>query len=137
MLHDLLQNSGLQPNIWELEPWHIYDIGILPNDIWRNNWVQAAKNYYAHPKYGIFLAGWPKADKYLEKVNNRNYFRNQKNRKFVILYAPSFEIENKQDDIVQACKDLGVKLLIKHYPIEQKKEPELFNNIISVQNKHI
>lgn len=108
MLHDIVQQHWDWPDIWAKEPWNKYDIGILPNDQWAENWVESSAYYYSRPRLGAFEAGWPKADKYvgLKKIPHSE---------MKVLYAPSWENNGKQDEFLAAIGRLGANAIIKHY----------------------
>lgn len=127
MLHDLTQGYGRWPDLWFQEPWNKYDVGILPGDVWANNWKSVSQYFYTRPRHGIYKIGWPKADRYGDNEKNeiirrkfRNHYRIDASRPSV-LYAPSWENDNKQDDFVRAMQTLDVNILIKQthcpYPI--------------------
>ena len=62
MLHDIIQGYNRWPDIFFKEPWNKYDIGILPNLQWAKNWIAASSCFYAVPRKGTYVIGWPKAD---------------------------------------------------------------------------
>ena len=121
MLHDITQQYSYWPDNWLREPWNKYDIGFLPSRIWENNWNQCSQWYYANPRRGIWLAGWPKADRLARYINT-----DEKERfaaeigldpgKPTVLYAPAWENDGKQDDFVQAMLPLDVNILVKQPP---------------------
>lgn len=79
MLHDMTQQYLQWPDLWYREPWNKYDIGFLPNTIWVKNWIQCSSKYYARPKKGIYLTGWPKADRvsvYMDEAKRIEYKKN-------------------------------------------------------------
>ena len=141
MLHDIIQQYGNWPDLWIREPWNKYDIGFLPSIQWVNNWNQCSQWYYANPKLGIYQIGWPKADKYakVDRVAYKKEF-NQKyhlsDSKRTILYAPSWENDNKQDDFVQAMLRLDVNIIIKQYPADSKVMPEQAYEIKRMYEMH-
>ncbi len=127
MLHDIIQQYGNWPDLWLREPWNKYDIGLLPSNQWVENWNKCSQWYYANPRIGMYKIGWPKADKYAnldreeyKKEFNKKY--NLSDSKKTILYAPSWENDNKQDDFVQAMLKLDVNIIIKQYPAD----PDIF-----------
>lgn len=129
MLHDIIQQYGKWPDIWLREPWNKYDVGILPSSQWVRNWQQASQWYYANPRRGMFLIGWPKADNYvgLDRVQYRKEFNRKHgmdDAKPTILYAPAWENDNKQDDFVRAMQKLDVNILIKQGPFNPDFSPE-------------
>ena len=121
MLHDITQQYGNWPDIWIREPWNKYDIGFLPSNIWVDNWNQCSKYYYANPRKGVYLTGWPKADKLSEYLDENKKEEYKKRvgidpEKPTILYAPAWENDGKQDEFVQAMLPLDVNILIKQAP---------------------
>lgn len=140
LLHDITQQFGRWPNIWLNEPWDKYDVGFLPGKAWAENWKMSSKYKYAHPKHGVYTINWPKLDKIFDKEfkTNIDSLKNSVNFNFkkTILYAPSWENDFKQDDFVQALKDLDVNLLIKQPPISEKHYPEMRNEINHWYNVH-
>lgn len=141
MLHDITQQYGNWPDIWYREPWNKYDIGMLPSVQWLNNWNKCSQLYYARPKRGMYLVGWPKADG-IANVNIKEY-RKAFNKKYnldvnkkTILYAPSWENDNKQDDFVRAVKDLNVNAIIKQWDANPKLFPEHVKNVNEMQKLH-
>lgn len=121
MLHDLTQQFGNWPDIWFREPWNNYDIGFLPSKVWENNWIQSSPFFYANTKKGVFLTGWPKADRLSEYMDNQKKIQCAKKiglnlGKPTILYAPAWENDHKQDEFVQAMLKLDVNILIKQIP---------------------
>ena len=72
MLHDITQQFGNWPDIWMREPWNKYDIGFLPSKTWVDNWNQCSQYYYANPRQGVYLTGWPKADRIADFQNKEN-----------------------------------------------------------------
>jgi CDP-glycerol glycerophosphotransferase (TagB/SpsB family) len=134
MLHDLGQQHGLWPNIWIKENWDKFDIGFLPNEEWTQMWQNASKYSFACPKRGCFHVGWPKADILNSKDFHIRAQRlaqkiNLKHERRTVLYAPSWEFENKQLEFINAFKDTDVNMLIKQYPIDINMFPQQYNNI--------
>lgn len=137
LLHDMAQGHNRWPNIWELERWNVYNIGILPGKMWGNRWKKCGFNYYANSKNGVYTFGYPKSDlvydeDIIKKVQKLRKKFNMKD-KISILYAPSWENDEKEDDFVRALASLDVNLLIKqaHWP----KEYESVNSNIKKMRK--
>ena len=121
MLHDIMQQFGNWPDIWLIEPWNKYDIGFLPSRVWQDNWNACSQYYYANPRRGVYLTGWPKADRlkvYMDGEKKTEYARKigLDPSKPTILYAPAWENDHKQDEFVQAMLPLDVNILIKQIP---------------------
>lgn len=141
MLHDIIQQYGNWPDLWLREPWNKYDIGFLPSQQWVNNWNQCSQWYYANPRLGMYQIGWPKADKYadIDRVAYKKEFNQKHNlsdSKKTILYAPSWENDNKQDDFVQAMLKLDVNIIIKQYPADPKVFPDQVYEIQRMYEMH-
>lgn len=126
LLHDLAQRHDIWPHFWHHEPWHHFDMGILPGPAWVERWQAQAHLPQARPKLGVFDLGWPKADLI---YRNQALFKAQAEQLRVqlglkharsVLYAPSWENHGKQDEFVQALKDLPVNLLLKQAPWSQQ-----------------
>ncbi len=121
MLHDLGQQHGEWPVMWKNEFWNQFDVAFLPSKEWADMWQRASCYDFVRPKQGAYFSGWPKAD------NIRQHsFKNENNEiikkygidktKKTVLYAPSWEWDNRQLEIIDACKDLNVNLIIKQFP---------------------
>jgi len=143
MLHDLAQAHNRWPNIWINEPWSKFDIGILPGDSWVQRWQECSWYRYARPKLGIFKLGWPKADLVFQDkgifTNITAELRTALRLKYdkTVIYAPSWENDNKQDDFVQSLKELPVNLLLKQAPWSSSDcYPEIVKNIKVMNEKH-
>lgn len=141
MLHDIIQQYSNWPDIWYREPWHKYDIGILPSNQWVSNWNKCSKRFYANPKKGVFLVGWPKADiinNILQSSEKISFYskHNLDIKRRTILYAPAWENDNKQDEFVQSMIPLDVNIIIKQAPWNGNKYPQIVSNIMSMYNKH-
>lgn len=117
LLHDLEQDSLHWPNLWELEPWNQFDIGILPGASWSERWRTCGALYYANPRCGVYPLGYPKSDIHVlqEYQTAARDLRKRLNLKYpyTILYAPSWENDGKEEDFVSALATLPVNLLIK------------------------
>lgn len=62
LLHDMSQGHNRWPNIWELEHWDTFDVGILPGKRWTDMWKQCSGFYYSKPRVGVYEFGYPKGD---------------------------------------------------------------------------
>ena len=119
MLHGMDQGRVNWPNHWSKEPWNKYDVGFLPGKSWSERWIDCSWDPFSQTKKGVYEVGWPKSDKifkneFYENIKNLKKKLNLK-YKDTILYAPSFETDNKQIDICNKLKDLKVNLLVKHW----------------------
>lgn len=140
MLHDITQQYGNWPDIWLREPWNKYDIGFLPSKVWEDNWNQCSQYYYTNPRKGLFLTGWPKADRLLTYMDESKKAELQKKTgldslKPTILYAPSWENDGKQDEFVKSMLPLDVNILIKQAPWPDTY-PEQLKNIAEMRELH-
>jgi len=132
MLHDITQQYGNWPDTWMREPWNKYDIGFLPNKVWAENWKKCSSLYYTRPRKGIYLTGWPKADRvsaYLDNDKKEEFIKELgiDPEKPTILYAPAWENDNKQDEFVQAMLPLDVNILVKQPPWPDSYTEQLKN----------
>lgn len=117
LLHDMTQGSLSWPNFWEVERWNNFDIGILPGESWAKRWEQCSCFYYAHPRHGVYTLGYPKSDQIRSDALQQNAERLRRELglkyDYTILYAPSWENDNKEDDFIQALSSLKANLIIK------------------------
>jgi len=139
LLHDMAQGHNRWPNIWEIENWNKFDIGIVPGQFWADLWSQCACHPYTNPRYGTFELGYPKSD-ILDSVSLKERsgeLRVNLNLKYDIsvLYAPSWENDEKEDDFIRALVSLPVNLLIKqaHWP---QAYTHIINNIEQMRKLH-
>ncbi len=119
MLHGMDQGRIFWPNHWSNEPWNKYDIGFLPGKSWVNRWLNSSWDPSSQTKKGVYETGWPKSDSLFDnKFKNKVKALRKKLKlkyKNTILYAPSFETDNKEIDVCNSLKNLKVNLLIKHW----------------------
>lgn len=141
LLHDLAQRHDIWPDFWRYEPWNRFDIGILPGPAWRKRWQACARQPEAHPRMGVYELGWPKADDifrdpeaFQRKVATLRANLHLGHRRSV-LYAPSWENDGKQDDLVRSLKDLPVNLLLKQAPWPEAY-PQILENIRRMNELH-
>lgn len=141
MLHDLIQQYGNWPDIWIREPWNKYNVGFLPGKTWVENWNKCSQYFYARPKDGMYLVGWPKAD--VVGKYDKNEIRNEINKEYgldpnkkTILYAPSWEYGGKQDEFVQAMMPLDVNILIKQYPYTKDNFTLEYKEVLKMNKLH-
>ncbi len=117
LLHDLAQRHDCWPNIWTLEHWNDYDLGIVPGKFWASLWMQSACFHYANPRYGTYELGYPKSDliNSAPLISRAEELRHKLQLKYdiSILYAPSWENDGKENDFVRSLASLNVNLLIK------------------------
>lgn len=117
LLHDMAQGHNRWPNIWEIEQWNKFDIGIVPGPDWADRWIGASCMDYTRPRCGTFAFGYPKSDLIFDSAladrveELKQKFQLKYN--YSVLYAPSWENDGKEDEFIQALADLPVNLLIK------------------------
>lgn len=138
LLHDMTQGSLSWPNFWEVERWNNFDIGILPGESWTKRWEQCSCFYYTHPRHGVYTLGYPKSDQICgdELKQNAEKLRLELGLKYdyTILYAPSWENDNKEDDFIRALSSLKVNLIIKQNC--WKNHLEIRENINQMRKLH-
>lgn len=148
MLHDLGQGQLHWPNMWKVEPWNDFDVGILPGKAWSDRWKQSSDHVFAHPRQGVFELGWPKADVYFKNIDESQKkiltFKKSLNLPYdkSVLYAPAWENDDKQLKCVEQLLTSGVNILLKQFPWdhnfpEMVKEVERVNLINKDQANHI
>ncbi len=132
LLHDMTQGHNRWPNIWCAEHWNKFDVGIVPGKLWASLWSQCACQYYANPRYGTYELGYPKSDladsivleQYAQKLRSEFNLKYS----FSVLYAPSWEYDEKEDDFIRALATLNVNLLTQTSHIK--------NGICSLKNQY-
>ena len=139
LLHDLMQGHNRWPDIWDYERWDKFDIGIVPGKFWASLWSKCACRYYANPRFGTYELGYPKSDLAdSAKLKHRAHELRQKlglKYDFSILYAPSWEYDNKEDDFIRSLSSLKANLLIKQaHWLEQYED--IINNIRQMRSMH-
>lgn len=139
-LHDLGQQHSHWPNIWKNEFWSDFDIALLPSKEWCNMWHGASCYDFARPRIGAFFTGWAKADRLKQNDFTENCNRiladfNLDSSKKTVLYAPSWEYDNRQLEMIESVKELNVNLLIKQFPYSEKDFPEQYRIINEVHKK--
>lgn len=117
LLHDMAQGHLRWPNMWAVERWNAYDIGILPGVGWKERWQRCAFQYYLNPRCGAYMLGYPKSSQIFSRELQERVeeLKKSMNLKFdvTVLYAPSWENDGKEDDFVRALASLPVNLLVK------------------------
>jgi len=141
LLHDLAQRHDIWPDFWRYEPWNRFDIGVLPGPAWRKRWLACAGQLEARPRLGVFELGWPKADViFRDPEAFRRTVAGLKadlhlGPRRSVLYAPSWENDGKQDDLVQSLRQLPVNLLLKQAPWPDAY-PQILENIRRMNELH-
>ena len=124
------------PNAWQKENWNKFNLGFLPGKTWTQMWKKMSWFYKCRPKFGVFDCGWPKAD--ITSNKRLLYKKSKKIRKkygvsktkYNVLYAPSFECNDKQLDVANAISKLkNCELVVKHWIEDKKKNPDLWGQI--------
>lgn len=128
LLHDMAQGHNRWPNLWELERWNGFDIGIVPGKSWADRWRQCACFYYANPRSGTYEFGYPKSDyvndiSVIERAAEVKKMLGMPDR-FTVLYAPSWENDNKEDEFIKAVENFDVNMIVK-----QADWPEVYQHI--------
>ncbi|MCI9446004.1 MAG: hypothetical protein HFH36_01170 [Lachnospiraceae bacterium] len=140
LLHDMAQGHNRWPNIWEAERWNVYDIGIVPGMAWRELWQRSAFQYYCNPRCGAYMLGYPKSTQiFSEEIKKRaEELRAEMGLKYEtsVLYAPSWEYGDKEDDFVRALATLPVNLLIKQAPWSRALGDAIVNNVKDMRKMH-
>lgn len=141
MLHDITQQYLNWPDIWFREPWNKYDIGFLPSEKWKSNWINSSDKFYSKPSKGCYVVGWPKADSFsnFNIIEKQTFFKSKfglNMDKKTILYAPAWENDGKQDDFVKSMLKLDVNILIKQAPWVKKDYPKIVKNIEEMKALH-
>ncbi len=119
MLHDLGQAHNVWPRFWRKESWGDYDYGLVPNRMWQqmhDNFEDPRRK----PRHGLRMLGWPKSDDAYQRIakSPESIFR-FKNGRLSVLYAPSWEFNNQQDQFLQALADLPIYIFIKQQYYEK------------------
>lgn len=106
--------------------WSNFDYGILPGARWFDGWMRARTHPRANPRYGVFVAGWPKYDAYAMRESTAS----RQTDGFTVLYAPQIESDGKQSDVRRACEENGLCLEVKHWETEayRKRYPDLLTD---------
>jgi hypothetical protein len=92
---------------------------VLPGRAWSECWQSVSWQAGAKTRLGVFELGWPKADRIFRDPQGfaaaAGSLRTALGLKPQpsVLYAPSWEIDGKQDDFVRSLMHLPVNLLVK------------------------
>ena len=139
LLHDLAQGHNKWPDIWNAERWNYFDFGVLPGGGWEKRWAESASMYWAQPARGAYLLGYPKSSciKDAEIRQRAEELKSELGLKYdhTVLYAPSWENDEKEDDFIRGLASLKVNLLIKqaHWP---EAYAHIVKNIETMRNEH-
>lgn len=139
LLHDMEQGHNRWPDLWNIERWNYFDIGILPGGEWAKRWKQCAGRNYTNPRYGVHELGYPKSDICMnpELELRAKELRGRMNLEYPVsvLYAPSWENDEKEDDFILALQSLPINLLVKQasWPPQYA---EIIQNIKKMRQKH-
>ncbi len=140
LLHDMAQGHLRWPNIWEMERWNAYDIGIVPGEDWKDKWERCAFQYYVNPRCGAYMLGYPKSVEIFSEELHKRVEELRKSmdlqHKITVLYAPSWECDEKEDDFVRALSSLPVNLIVKQSAWPPKGYEDIVKNIADMRKLH-
>mgnify|MGYP004476091199 FL=1 len=111
--------------MWKNEFWNDFNLGFLPSKEWADMWHNASCYDFVRPKNGCYFVGWTKSDNIEKKVFTDEceeivaQYGINKNKK-TVLYAPSWEWDGRQLEMIEACRELDVNLIIKQFPWNPK-----------------
>ena len=135
-LHGMDQGRTSWPNAWRKTRWDLYDIALLPGKKWVERWKISSDDNNAIPKKGAYEVGWPKSDNIDSKIFKDKVRKIKKKlnpQKKTILYAPTFETDDKQLDILNLAKKLKLNLIIKHWTSKDDKiYSDIFKNTVKM-----
>jgi len=138
MFHGI--DQGYFPKRWPKDDWSLYDVGLLPSEAVADNWRSNSIYPHARPNIGVFITGWPKAD----KISSKSFEEEVKRYKedigldngCTIIYAPTSEDHGKMQEFVKSARGLADNLLIKHAPYESGEYlhenvslPDIYNDV--------
>lgn len=139
LMHDVSQGQLRWPNIWQIENWNRFDLGVLMGPQWVERWQKCACSGWPLTKRGVYAFGYPKSD-YVQSAEIKDRAQDLREKYHMkyeqsVLYAPSWENNGKEDDFIQACKDLRVNLLVKQadWSVEYQ---EIIDNINEQRSLH-
>jgi hypothetical protein len=121
-VHDLGQAGMLDAGYFEVEPWHVFDVGLLPGPEWAGMWERASTGGATGPSLGIKVVGWPKMDHvhaapeaFAEAVASLRAALGVGTRP-VVLLACSWSNRGQLDDALAALAGSDVDLVVKYPP---------------------
>jgi hypothetical protein len=119
-VHDLGQAGMLDAAYFEAEPWHVFDVGLLPGPEWAGMWQRASAAGTTGPALGMHVVGWPKMD----HVHNapEAFARSVASLRAalgvgarpVVLLACSWSNRGQLDDALAALAGADVDLVVKY-----------------------
>lgn len=119
-VHDLGQAGVLDAGYFEAEPWHVFDLGLLPGPEWAGMWERAAAGGATGPSLGMHVVGWPKMDHvhaapeaFAQSVAALRAELGVGARP-VVLLACSWSNRGQLDDAVRALAGADVDLVVKY-----------------------
>jgi hypothetical protein len=144
MLHDLGQRHDVWPNFWFYEPWTRFDVGFVPGQTWSDRFLTNKRLHrWLAPKHGIYEVGWPKSDPifdaqgpFQQELRALRTSLGLSEAKKTILYAPSWENDNKQDEFVAAALELDCNVLIKQADWPLSTHAHIAKNIDDMEAKY-
>ena len=94
------------------ESWSKFTAGFVPGAFWNEMAARAMKNNQKQflPFEGVYAVGWPKSDVVRDEKGfrkNSEAVRQKLKLKYdkTILYAPSWEIDGKTEDVIASLKN--------------------------------
>ncbi len=128
-VHDLGQAGMLDVDYFEAEPWHVFDLGLLPGPDWAGMWERAAADGATGPALGMHVVGWPKMDHvhadpqaFAQALAAQREALGVGGRPIVLL-ACSWSNRGQLDDALAALAQADVDLVVK-YPRFSPPSPE-------------
>lgn len=121
-LNGLDQGHARWPQPWSTLDWSRYDFGFLPGPAWMRMWEKSAFPGRSRPRHGVAMTGWPRADRFAlhdSQVGLGDTSQESDQSRSIVLYAPSFECDGKQQEVVEALRGTTHELWIKHWNIPE------------------
>jgi hypothetical protein len=119
-VHDLGQAGMLDASYFEAEPWHVFDVGLLPGPEWAGMWQRAGAGGTTGPSLGMHVIGWPKMDHvhaapeaFAQAVASLRTALGLGTRP-VVLLACSWSNRGQLDDALAALAATDVDLVVKY-----------------------
>ena len=116
-INGLDQDHVVRPDyhrFFQKEGWGNFDLGILPGPRWMGGWIRARQMPGVSPRFGVHEVGWPKSDP-LFALGDPAKLRLLSRHERRVLYAPQTEQDGKQTQVLNALRNLGTRLNIKHW----------------------
>jgi hypothetical protein len=119
-VHDLGQAGMLDAGYFDAEPWHAFDLGLLPGPEWAGMWRRAAAGGATGPSLGMHVVGWPKMDHvHSDPETFAHDVRSLRDalglgRRPVVLLACSWSDRRQLADAVRTLGGQEVDLVVKY-----------------------